>query len=97
MVSAPMGSTPMTAVSLRAAPTNRRAIILAVFVAFGGFLFGYGEHVIGPCSCVDTYILWQTLVSFLFVFFLTLYDTVSETNMAGLLDHARLHQSFWHV
>ncbi|GJF00199.1 MFS sugar transporter [Phanerochaete sordida] len=32
-----------------AVPTNRRAILLAVFIAFGGFLFGYDIGVISGC------------------------------------------------
>ncbi|EEB89861.1 hypothetical protein MPER_11998, partial [Moniliophthora perniciosa FA553] len=33
----------------RAIPTNRNAILLAVFIAFGGFLFGYDIGVISGC------------------------------------------------
>ncbi|EGO05363.1 hypothetical protein SERLA73DRAFT_101147 [Serpula lacrymans var. lacrymans S7.3] len=32
-----------------AVPTNRRAILLAIFIAFGGFLFGYDIGVISGC------------------------------------------------
>ncbi|KAF9040293.1 general substrate transporter [Hymenopellis radicata] len=40
----------------RALPTNRRAIILAIFVAFGGFLFGYDIGVISGCLIMPDFI-----------------------------------------
>ena len=43
-----------------AVPTNTRAILLAVFIAFGGFLFGYD---IGVISVRSSYLIsGETLV-----------------------------------
>ncbi|KAF5371780.1 hypothetical protein D9758_003568 [Tetrapyrgos nigripes] len=42
--------------SKRAVPTNSRAIILATFVAFGGFLFGYDIGVISGCLIMDDFV-----------------------------------------
>ena len=43
-----------------AVPTNTRAILLAVFIAFGGFLFGYD---IGVISVRSSYLFsGETLV-----------------------------------
>ena len=41
-----------------AVPTNTRAILLAVFIAFGGFLFGYDIGVISVCP--PALFSWQT-------------------------------------
>jgi len=38
------------------APTNRRAILLAIFVAFGGFLFGYDIGVISGCLIMPDFV-----------------------------------------
>ncbi|KAF8899307.1 sugar transporter [Infundibulicybe gibba] len=40
----------------RAVPTNRRAIQLAIFIAFGGFLFGYDIGVISGCLIMPDFI-----------------------------------------
>ncbi|KII94314.1 hypothetical protein PLICRDRAFT_36565 [Plicaturopsis crispa FD-325 SS-3] len=40
----------------RAVPTNRRAIILAIFIAFEGFLFGYDIGVISGCLIMPDFI-----------------------------------------
>ncbi|KAI0049845.1 sugar transporter [Auriscalpium vulgare] len=40
----------------RAVPTNRYAIILAIFIAFGGFLFGYDIGVISGCLIMPDFI-----------------------------------------
>ncbi|THU85105.1 sugar transporter [Dendrothele bispora CBS 962.96] len=40
----------------RAVPTNRKAILLATFVAFGGFLFGYDIGVISGCLIMDDFV-----------------------------------------
>ncbi|KAJ7583602.1 general substrate transporter [Mycena floridula] len=40
----------------RAVPTNRRAILLAAFIAFGGFLFGYDIGVISGCLIMPDFI-----------------------------------------
>jgi sugar porter (SP) family MFS transporter len=40
----------------RAIPTNRRAILLAIFIAFGGFLFGYDIGVISGCLIMPDFI-----------------------------------------
>ena len=46
--------------SKMAVPTNTRAILLAVFIAFGGFLFGYD---IGVISVRSSYLIsGETLV-----------------------------------
>ncbi|VDC04258.1 unnamed protein product [Peniophora sp. CBMAI 1063] len=39
-----------------AVPTNTRAILLAVFIAFGGFLFGYDIGVISGCLIMDDFV-----------------------------------------
>jgi len=39
-----------------AVPTNRRAILLAIFIAFGGFLFGYDIGVISGCLIMDDFV-----------------------------------------
>jgi len=36
--------------------TNKKAIILAIFIAFGGFLFGYDMGVISGCLIMDDFI-----------------------------------------
>ncbi|KAL5508401.1 hypothetical protein ACEPAH_6020 [Sanghuangporus vaninii] len=38
------------------APTNRRAVLLAVFISFGGFLFGYDIGVISGCLIMPDFI-----------------------------------------
>ncbi|PAV20481.1 general substrate transporter [Pyrrhoderma noxium] len=38
------------------APVNRRAILLAVFIAFGGFLFGYDIGVISGCLIMPDFV-----------------------------------------
>ncbi|KAJ7605077.1 general substrate transporter [Mycena polygramma] len=40
----------------RAVPTNGRAVLLAVFIAFGGFLFGYDIGVISGCLIMPDFI-----------------------------------------
>lgn len=40
----------------KAVPTNKRAILLAIFVAFGGFLFGYDIGVISGCLIMPDFI-----------------------------------------
>ncbi|KAJ7157287.1 general substrate transporter [Mycena filopes] len=40
----------------RAVPTNGRAILLAVFIAFGGFLFGYDIGVISGCLIMPDFV-----------------------------------------
>ncbi|KAF5371643.1 hypothetical protein D9758_003573 [Tetrapyrgos nigripes] len=42
--------------SKRAVPTNKRAIVLATFVAFGGFLFGYDIGVISGCLIMPDFV-----------------------------------------
>ncbi|KDQ51112.1 hypothetical protein JAAARDRAFT_185381 [Jaapia argillacea MUCL 33604] len=37
-------------------PTNRKAILLAIFVAFGGFLFGYDIGVISGCLIMKDFV-----------------------------------------
>jgi len=39
-----------------AVPTNRRAILLATFIAFGGFLFGYDIGVISGCLIMPDFV-----------------------------------------
>ncbi|KZT08817.1 general substrate transporter [Laetiporus sulphureus 93-53] len=39
-----------------AIPSNRRAILLAIFIAFGGFLFGYDIGVISGCLIMDDFV-----------------------------------------
>ncbi|KAH8094627.1 general substrate transporter [Cristinia sonorae] len=39
-----------------AVPTNRRAILFAIFIAFGGFLFGYDIGVISGCLIMPDFI-----------------------------------------
>ncbi|KZT74921.1 general substrate transporter [Daedalea quercina L-15889] len=39
-----------------AIPSNRKAVLLAVFTAFGGFLFGYDIGVISGCLIMDDFI-----------------------------------------
>ncbi|PCH34168.1 general substrate transporter [Wolfiporia cocos MD-104 SS10] len=39
-----------------AVPSNRRAILLAIFIAFGGFLFGYDIGVISGCLIMDDFV-----------------------------------------
>ncbi|KAI0801467.1 general substrate transporter [Fomes fomentarius] len=39
-----------------AIPTNRKAILLATFIAFGGFLFGYDIGVISGCLIMDDFV-----------------------------------------
>ncbi|KAF9486548.1 sugar transporter [Pholiota conissans] len=46
----------MTAVKGRALPTNRYAIQLAIFIAFGSFLFGYDIGVISGCLIMPDFI-----------------------------------------
>ncbi|KAH7922786.1 general substrate transporter [Leucogyrophana mollusca] len=40
----------------RAVPTNRRAVLLAIFIAFGGFLFGYDIGVISGCLIMPDFV-----------------------------------------
>jgi SP family sugar:H+ symporter-like MFS transporter len=47
---------PRVSVMARAIPTNRYAIQLATFVAFGGFLFGYDIGVISGCLIMPDFI-----------------------------------------
>ncbi|EKM84259.1 hypothetical protein AGABI1DRAFT_52117 [Agaricus bisporus var. burnettii JB137-S8] len=42
--------------TVRAVPTNRHAIVLAAFVAFGGFLFGYDIGVISGCLIMPDFV-----------------------------------------
>ncbi|KAI0317252.1 general substrate transporter [Amylostereum chailletii] len=42
--------------ALEAVPTNRRAILLAIFIAFGGFLFGYDIGVISGCLIMKDFV-----------------------------------------
>jgi len=37
-------------------PTSRRAVLLAIFIAFGGFLFGYDMGVISGCLIMPDFI-----------------------------------------
>ncbi|KAH9835852.1 general substrate transporter [Rhodofomes roseus] len=39
-----------------AIPSNRKAILLAIFIAFGGFLFGYDIGVISGCLIMDDFV-----------------------------------------
>lgn len=41
--------------TIMAVPTNRRAILLAIFIAFGGFLFGYDIGVISVSRTISVY------------------------------------------
>ncbi|KAF8079163.1 general substrate transporter [Lyophyllum atratum] len=41
---------------VRALPNNRRAVLLAIFIAFGGFLFGYDIGVISGCLIMPDFI-----------------------------------------
>ncbi|KAJ7608721.1 general substrate transporter [Roridomyces roridus] len=50
------GALPAGGISIRAVPTNRRAILLATFIAFGGFLFGYDIGVISGCLIMPDFI-----------------------------------------
>ncbi|KAH7915760.1 general substrate transporter [Hygrophoropsis aurantiaca] len=38
-------------------PTSRRAVLLAIFIAFGGFLFGYDMGVISGCLIMPDFIM----------------------------------------
>ncbi|KAF5371644.1 hypothetical protein D9758_003571 [Tetrapyrgos nigripes] len=42
--------------SERVVPTNKRAVVLATFVAFGGFLFGYDIGVISGCLIMPDFV-----------------------------------------
>ncbi|KAL5527238.1 hypothetical protein ACEPAG_6029 [Sanghuangporus baumii] len=46
----------MSSVTSLPTPTNRKAILLAVFIAFGGFLFGYDIGVISGCLIMPDFI-----------------------------------------
>ncbi|KAL5488196.1 hypothetical protein ACEPAI_6304 [Sanghuangporus weigelae] len=46
----------MASTSNLPAPTNHRAVLLAVFISFGGFLFGYDIGVISGCLIMPGFI-----------------------------------------